>query len=453
MIVKLKKVFYFPIARYFLFFASLRLKRWRPTVIVVTGSNGKTTLLHLLESQLHERARYSHRANGVFGIAFHILDLKRETLLKREWISLFLLAPIRAFRNAPKEKLYIIEVDCDRPNEGKVISSLLEPDIVLWLSVSRTHTINFDRLIFSNGIAPRLDRGFAMTLSAVEEAVAYEFGYLLEHCKKLAIVNGDNPLILGQLKRVKASIIRIERKSWLSDYSLYNGKTVFEMKGKKYAFPFLLPEETFYAIVMCKELLGYLRIEQSMDFSKFVMPPGRSSVFKGIKGTTIIDSTYNATPASVAAILSMFGKYKTGNKWIVLSDMVELGKEEKEEHEKLADLLSESNADRIILMGPRMGKYTYPVLSQKLKAKSQKYNLKVKSGEDESRDVIIENFLTPREVLEYLEKNLHGGETILFKGARFLEGVIEHLLQDKKDIARLPRREEVWEIRRKGWGL
>jgi len=415
---------------------------------VVTGSNGKTTLLHLLESQLSGKARYSHHANGIYGIAFHILDLKRETLLKKEWIGLFFLAPIRALRKPPQEKFYVVEVDCDRPEEGRVIASFLGSDVVLWLSVSRTHTANFDRLISPNGIASSVASGdlLAMTPNTVEEAIAYEFGYLPEYCKQQVIVNGDNPLIIKQLQRTKASIVKIEKKAWLGDYFLRDGKTEFVMQGEKYIFPFLLPEETFYSIAMCKELFRYLRIQQDMNFANFVLPPGRSSVFQGVKGTTIIDSTYNATPASVAAILSMFGKYKANKKWIVLSDMVELGDEEQEEHERVAELLDKADAERILLMGPRMGKYTYNRLVESLKLKGESYK---RSGVD----IIIEKFLTPKEVLDYLEENLQGGETILFKGARFLEGVIEHLLQDKEDVGRLPRREKVWENRRKEWGL
>lgn len=427
MISGLKKIFYFPIAKYFLFFARVRLMRWKPTVIVITGSNGKTTLLHLMESQILKRARYSHRANGVYGIAFNILDLNRETLLKKEWIGLFLLAPIRAFRKSPEEKLYVVEVDCDRPEEGRVIASFLRPDVVLWLSVSRTHTVNFDRLVV------------ARKFKSIEEAVAYEFGNLLEYCKHHVIVNGDNALIIKQLQRTRASIFKIEKHEWFNGYNLQNGKTEFLLKGRKYIFPYLLPEETFYAVIMCMEALRYLRIQPDNNFEQFVLPPGRSSVFQGMKGITIIDSTYNATPASVAAILSMFQRYKAKKKWIVFSDMVELGDEEKEEHEKLSELLSKADADRILLMGPRMEKYTYPRL--------------LKKKFETNSNVKIEKFLGPREVLEYLQKNLEGGETILFKGARFLEGVIEHLLQNKKDIVKLARREEVWERRRREWGL
>lgn len=434
MISKIKRLLYFPIARYFLFFASIRLKRWRPTIIVVTGSNGKTTLLHLLESQMREQACYSHRANGMYGIAFHLLDLPRKTFLKREWIGLFFLTPIRAFKKPLRAKFYVVEVDCDRPGEGEVIASFLKPDIVLWLSVSRTHTVNFDRLISEKKFVD------------IEEAVAYEFGYLLENCKQKAWVNGDNKFILKQLHRSTANVVRIEEKEWLRGYCLENGKTEFVMQGKKYTFSFLLPKETFYTIAMCMELMRFLKIHPDTAFSNFVLPPGRSSLFKGVKGTTIIDSTYNATPASVAAILSMFQKYQAKKKWIVLSDMIELGEEEKEEHEKLVELLSKADAERIVLMGPRMGKYTYDKLVESLK-------LKVESYKRKGVDIIIKRFLEPREVLDYLGENLQGGETILFKGARFLEGVIEHLLQNKEDIARLPRREEVWERRRKEWGL
>jgi hypothetical protein len=39
------------------------------------------------------------------------------------------------------------------------------------------------------------------------------------------------------------------------------------------------------------------------------------------------------------------------------------------------------------------------------------------------------SFLMPGEAYEYLEKELKGGETILFKGARYLEGIVEKLLK------------------------
>src|SRR5258708_18511528 len=109
MIAKLKRLLYFPIASYFRFFAAIHLRRWNPRIIVVTGSNGKTTLLHMLESQIGEKAKYSHHANSSYGIPFDILDLHRKSLLHSEWFGLLLKAPLLAFKKPPKERLYVVE--------------------------------------------------------------------------------------------------------------------------------------------------------------------------------------------------------------------------------------------------------------------------------------------------------------------------------------------------------
>ena len=59
MIASLKKRLYFFVAGYFRFWARFVLERWQPRIVVVTGSNGKTTLLHLIESQLGEKAIFT----------------------------------------------------------------------------------------------------------------------------------------------------------------------------------------------------------------------------------------------------------------------------------------------------------------------------------------------------------------------------------------------------------
>lgn len=409
---KLKKLLYFPIAYYFRFFAQIQLALWRPKIIVITGSTGKTTLLHLIESQLGNKAKYSHFANSTYGIPFDILNLQRKTLNLIEWPFLFLLAPFKAFKNPPKQKIYIVEADCDRPNEGKFLGSLLKPEVVIWLSVSKTHSINFSSL----------------------DNIAYEFGYFLEYCQKYAVINGDNALIAKQQSRTKAQVILTHKKN-LKKYEVFTNGTKFKTVNDEYSFKALLPQDSFYSIEAVNLLLNYLGLKGARNFNNFFLPPGRSSVFEGIKKTTIIDSTYNATPASLEAALGMYKLYPAQEKRAVISDMVELGKEEKVEHENLAKLIATAKLDKVILMGPRVIKYTLPVLKTI------------------SPRLPVETFLTPKEVLEYLQKNIKGEETLFFKGSRFLEGVIEHLLKNKEDISKLCRREKVWEKRRKQWGL
>lgn len=424
MIGQIKDLLYFPIAFYFRFWAKIQLSRWNPKVIVVTGSSGKTTLLHLIESQLGDKARFSHHANSSYGIPFDILGLRRKTLTLLEWPLLFLKAPFRAFKKPYNEEVYVVEADCDRPYEGKFLSTLLRPQITLWTNSTRTHSMNFDKSV-ENG-----------KFQSVEEAIAYEFGYFLEETQELCVVNGDSQLIRKQLPRTKAKVEPVIKKNLLRKYTVLDGQTEFTIGERAFSIKFLLPEDAFYLIAFTLTLLKHLDLKPDFSFSKFSLPPGRSSFFKGVKNISIIDSSYNSNLGSATAILHLFDSYPSRNKWVVIGDMLEQGKEEQIEHEKLASIVGKMDLSHIVLMGPRVSQYTYPKLKSQL-----------------GDSVLIEKFETPDKVLEYLQKNMQGEEAILFKGARFLEGVIEKLLLNKADTTKLCRREKIWELRRKKFGL
>ncbi|MBI2031797.1 MAG: hypothetical protein HYT08_04260 [Candidatus Levybacteria bacterium] len=423
MFSEFKKTLYFPFAYYFRFFAKIRLSFWQPKTIVITGSSGKTTLLNLVESQVGEKARYSHHANSSYGIPFNILGLTRRTLSLWEWPVLFALAPLKTLGSFPKKKIYVVEADCDRPGEGKFLATLLKPEITLWTNSTKTHSMNFDILI-KNG-----------KFKSVEDAIGYEYGYFLEYTSNLVIVNSDSETIRNELSRtaVKKELVKI---SELTSYSATLEKTEFKTKNHFFKFNFLLPKDFFYSLVMCSKLLTILKIPKDRTFKKFKLPPGRNSVFRGIKNTTIIDSSYNANLDSMTVILEMFDNLDSNNKWVVLGDMLEQGQSEQEEHEKLADIILKMKLKKIILMGPRVSEFTFP----KLKNQTDK-------------KIEIEKFSGPKEALDYIKKNINGEELILFKGARFLEGVVENLLLHKSDSINLCRREKVWQERRKKFGL
>jgi UDP-N-acetylmuramoyl-tripeptide--D-alanyl-D-alanine ligase len=424
MFKKIKHLLYFPIASYFRFFAAIRLRMWNPKVVVITGSSGKTTLLHLVESQLGDLAKYSHEANSSFGIPFDILGIRRTKLTLDEWPKIFLIPLINVFKAPPTENIYVVEADCDRPNEGKFLSHLLKPDITLWINVARTHSMNFQKLVGDG------------KFKTVEEAIASEFGNFARSTKSLVIVNGDSKPILDQIDQITCNIKTITMKKNLKKYTVTLSGTKFQTNMGDFDFPYLLPKEIFTSVLMSLNLVNQLGFSRDAKFSKFRLPPGRNSFFKGIKDTTLVDSSYNANLDSMEAIINMFNQIESKTKWVVLGDMLEQGKFEKEEHEKLASLIAKGRYNKIVLMGPRVTKYTLPKL----------INLMPK-------EVKIEHFMGPKEVLNYLTNSILGDEVILFKGARFLEGVIENLLANKADADKLSRREKVWEIRRNKWGL
>jgi len=424
MLSSLKRRLYFFVAYYFRFFARLKLRRWSPKIIVVTGSAGKTTLLHLIEAQLGAQAHYSHHANSSYGIPFDILGLPGVQRSRLDWLGLFVAAPFKAFTRTHPQKLYVAEVDTDRPKEGAFLASLLKPDITLWVSLLHTHTAQFDGLVKAG------------RYRTPEDAIAADYGNLVAATKELVILNGDDERMVKQTKRTEASIRHISLRA-LDSYQPAYDHTVFVVGKKHYTLPALVPKATFYQVAMADELLEYLHQQPDFAYQRFHLPPGRSNVFKGIKGTTLIDSTYNNSNAdSLIGVVDMFEELPVQHKWAVIGDLLEQGEDERREHQKVAEALNKTHFERLILCGPRVAQHTTPGLSDELRKRTE---------------VVV--YEQPAEVLAYLKAQLTGGEAVLFKGVRFLEGVIEALLADKNDAKKLPRREPIWEKRRKNWGL
>jgi len=87
-------------------------------------------------------------------------------------------------------------------------------------------------------------------------------------------------------------------------------------------------------------------------------PPGRMRLVRGVKGTLIIDDTYNASPAATEAALDTLSSILPsesdllGRKIAVLGDMLELGRHSTQEHRKLGAHAAKS-ADLLLTIGFR----------------------------------------------------------------------------------------------------
>ena len=416
---RIKKRLYLTVVRYFRFFANFSLRRWRPRVIAVTGSVGKTTLLNLLEVQLDDRAHYSHNANSAYGIAFDVLGMDGVRGSKLKWLYLFIAAPLRSLWFRHVQEFYVVEIDGERPRETEFLASWLRPEVTLWVSVGRTHAVYFDGQV-TQGL-----------FGSVDEAIVHEFSYLPKHTSTLVAYSAENEL----MERTMAEIEGVQKigvtAEALTDYQVWPDKTTLTVGGVQYQFGEPMPGEVYTQLALLGELAKYLGEPVVTDLSGYRQPPGRSNFFRGKKGVKLIDSTYNAHLISVQSIVDLYADMQTDSKWIVIGDIVEQGEAEAEEHAALGRLLREADFDRYVLVGRRTQKYTYPEM-------------------DAARTV---TFLHPKDAAKYLDAELTGGETVLFKGSQYLEGVVEHLLENPDDAAKLPRQEPAAKKRRAKWGL
>lgn len=389
-------------------------------MIAVTGSVGKTTMLHMIEYQLGERAHYSHDANSAFGIAFDMVGIKGVRGSKWRWLYLILAVPLRAIWYTHTEPFYIVEIDGERPHEAEFVASWLKPEVSLWITFGLSHAVQFDAEV-KNGVFPDL-----------KTAISHEFSTIPKHTTKKVYIDGDVPEMLKWTENISAEVTKCY-KSELKAYEVYPTHADFTVNKTTFHFNNPQPEDLVIQLIMLEKLAKYLKIKVNPDFSGLVMPPGRSSYFEGKNGLKLIDSSYNAHLISMESILEMAKAMHASHKWLVIGDIVEQGSIESTEHKKLAGIIAGVKPEQVVMVGRRTKKYTLPLL--------KKQGVKVYST------------LSTKEALKFIEENTTGKETLIFKGSQYLEWIIENLLAHPEDAEKLPRREVAAVHRREKRGL
>ena len=419
-VAKIKKRFYFAFARYFRHFATRVLQRWNPRIIAITGSAGKTTMLNLVENEIGDKAHYSHDANSAFGIPFDLLGLGGVRGSKLKWLYLLAAAPIKSWFRRYRQKFYVVEIDGERPHEAEFLATWLKPEVTIWVSVGKSHAIQFEKEV-KNG-----------HFENVEDAIIAEFASLPQNTKSLVYIDAASKAMTSATKGIKAKVKAID-KTKIKKYVVYPNSTDFTYGDTTFHFDHPEPKDISFNLLVLQDLMKYLKLPFKEDFSGIRMAPGRCSYFEGKNNLHIVDSSYNAHLISVASILDMTKRMHAEHKWLIMGDIVDQGEITKEEHEKLAKLIADVKPEKVILVGKRTKKYTAPKLK--------------------TLGISAVATLDPRKALEYIEKSTKGGETLVFKGSQYLEWVIEKLLKNPEDAKKLCRREKAAVNRRKKWGL
>jgi UDP-N-acetylmuramoyl-tripeptide--D-alanyl-D-alanine ligase len=130
---------------------------------------------------------------------------------------------------------------------------------------------------------------------------------------------------------------------------------------------------------------------------------GRLQIKPGIHDSTVIDDTYNANPASLAAAIEVLAKYPTA-KWLVLGDMAELGTDAALLHEQAGRQARALSIDRLFACGD------------------------LSRGAVQHFSATGQHFATQQELINALQstlKNTHG-VTLLVKGSRSAQ--MEHVV-------------------------
>jgi UDP-N-acetylmuramoyl-tripeptide--D-alanyl-D-alanine ligase len=137
---------------------------------------------------------------------------------------------------------------------------------------------------------------------------------------------------------------------------------------------------------------------------------GRMEKLPGLRGSTLINDAYNASPASVRAAIDWLAT-QPGRKILVLGDMAELGNEASRYHQEMGNYASQHGIDQLLGIGE---------LSE---AAVTGFNGNA------------EHFANADALCAYLQQHLTREDVVLFKGSRVmaLERVITHLREKEQE--------------------
>ncbi len=427
---------------YLRFFARLQLAKVKflqqlfqrkLTIIGITGSAGKTTVMLAIQAVLqnHFKVKTNYGGNSETGIPLSILDLKMDNFSLSNWIKIALLSPIQLLINWKTYDIFVVEMGIDAPTEPKNMSYLLkivQPSIGVFLNVNSVHSQNFDHLIDIKITGQNRQ-------DAITKQIALEKSRLINslNSQNIAIINLDDPYVVSTTQTTLAKKLTFghDPSASLKIVSTHTGpqgfKAIFRYQNTSYNLVF--PDYAFPEIYSSSFAAAFLvGISQNLDPKQilndikknFHNPPSRASIFPGINDSTIIDSSYNSSPAPTAQMLKLLSTFPS-KRIAVLGDMRELGQQSQIEHKRLFKIASQS-ADIVIGIGPE----------------TQKYFLK--NPHNFQFWWQAEKFLK-----NYLKDNPKS--TLLVKGSQntiFLEELIKSILSNPSDQQLLCRQSPYW---------
>ena len=321
-------------------------------IVAITGSAGKTSLKELIGQSLNTLipTSYSKKSfNNQYGV------------------------PLSLFNIDMKHKIGVFEIGMDKKGEIQKLSNLIRPDIGVITNISYAHIKNFNSI---KGIAEakaeiikNIASGGRIILNA--DDVFYNF------FKERALNRG--------LKIISFSIKNKSDFQFI-DNKKNRIKKIIEIKANNKTYKFKINKDLYnYKINLAAAIAvisNFIKIDKMNKniFKDYIQPPGRGDLKKiKIKKKTIqlIDESYNSNPLSLKFSIEKFDKIETRNaKYLLLGDMLELGKFSKKLHSNIANNINKTQISKVYVYGKDIN-YTFNKLRTQKKGKILKSNSEI----------------------------------------------------------------------------
>ena len=301
-------------------------------IIAITGSCGKTTLKELLGNSLKQVSKVGispKSYNNKYGVPLSLFNLNQ------------------------KDDYGVLEIGMDKKGEIDYLSKIVQPDVSIITNISYAHAKNFRNLkqialAKSEIINNTKDNGFII-LNADDN-----FFWL--H-KKLAIKKNLKILSFGirnKNSNIKLLNIKKEANKYKVIIKINNFKTYFLIQND-FQNNIL---NILATLAVMSIYLDISKIDKNI-FNNFKTPKGRGDISKiklNNKSLNLIDESYNSNPLSLKSAILNFDKIKSSKskKYLLLGDMLELGKYSKKLHRSIGKIINGTKIDKVFVKGHKV---------------------------------------------------------------------------------------------------
>ena len=342
-------------------------------VVAVTGSNGKTTTKEMIASVLREHYGADSVLATVGNLNNHIG------------------VPLTLLARRPSHLVAVVEMGMNHFGEIALLTRLTEPTIAVITNAGPAHLEGVGSM---EGVAEAKGEIFAglrnqgVAVINTDDAFAAYWQVLTRTRKRISFGLNSRAVVSGQFAPPNRLFIQIESAECaveLRQACAHNAANALAAAAVGHALS--IPMAT---------------IQRGLESAGNV--GGRLTTRPFVNGSTLIDDSYNANPASMRAAAQVLVSH-TSPRILVIGDMGELGELSERLHEELLHDIQQFDFDDVFTLGLRM------------KQAARRLGVAGHSFEDVDS------------LADFLFSRLTPGATLLVKGSRSMamEGVIKKL--------------------------
>ncbi len=418
--------------------AKMVLRKYKPHVVAITGSVGKTStkdaVYAVLQKKFHVR-KSEKSFNSEIGVPLTILGLGNAWGNPLHWIQNIIDGLLLVLTTKAYPEWLVLEVGADRPGDISSLASWLKVDVAI---ITRLPEVPVHVEFFDSVEAVIEEK--ASLMDAVKPGGAILLYADDERTRKLEqrLPAPDAQIVLFGFESqtdVWASRFEVVREHGSHSWPLGMRATItiggesapVEIVGSLGTHAFL----PAVAAAAAGHVLGLSLQEIVAGLESFDPPAGRVRLLPGIKGSLVIDDTYNASPAATEAALNALALTRGRRSIAALADMMELGRLSVEEHRKVGAKAAKV-CDLLIVVGVR------------------------------ARDIAmgaLDNGMPDQNILQFedagkaaleIQNLIQEGDAVLVKGSQSMrmEKIVEEIMQEPERAGELlVRQDREWKKR------